>query len=457
MTGNPVARAARLVTLLVGVAAATSSCGDSAPQAAGGSGGTAGTGAAAGNGGNTGVPGRPALEPLSATPRFAVVSSDYSESSIAVLDEDFTIIDESWINSGTTYPGLVATLSGDVVLPTRQAGDGTFALLDRFFTDVVSRFFVPSGNLAGQTRTHGELSNYSSNPRDFIYVHATSAWATRYTPNLDPDAAPENAGTDLLEIDPTTMTPTGSRIDLSSLDTTAAIKAGSSTVEMTVHARPSRGVLVGSKLVVGLDRLSSRFDAAGPGMVALVDLDDASIEGLLLGKDLASCGHVTPVPRSPDEVAISCIGFARPYLDEAQTRASAAVFVLEVTEEGASVQHAWRAADHPSSAIAVEGLVALGGSRVAAVDLGDLASETPDVLYTMDLETGEQYLLHESSSAFEIGMSAYDPDADRLYVPDAGLNRVLILQMERDGATDIGSIRIAPSIGFPPRAVYRLK
>jgi hypothetical protein len=373
------------------------------------------------------------------------------------LDEHFAIIDESWINSGTTYPGLVATLSGDVVLPTQQAGDGTFALLDRFFTDVVSRFFIPSGNLAGQTRTHGELANYSSNPRDFIYVHETSAWATRYTPNLDPNAAPENAGTDLLEINPTTMTRTGDRIDLSSLDTTVSVNAGSSVVEVAIHARPSRGVLLDSKLVVGLDRLSARFDAAGPGMVALVDLDDGSVEALPLGNDLASCGHVTPVPGTRRRVAVSCIGFARPYLDEAQTRASAGVFLLEVTEEGASVQHAWRAADHPSSAIAVEGLVALGGSRVAAVDLGDLGSGTPDVLYAMDLETGEQHRLHESDSAFEIGMSAYDAETDRLYVPDAGLNRVLILQMEADGATEIGAIRIAPSIGFPPRAVYGLK
>ena len=85
-----------------------------------------------GEGGSAGVLGTPALDPLGATPRYAVVSSDFSSSSIAMLDEDFEVIDESWINSGTTYAGLVATLSGDVVLPNRQAGDGTFAVIDRF-------------------------------------------------------------------------------------------------------------------------------------------------------------------------------------------------------------------------------------------------------------------------------------------------------------------------------------
>ncbi len=74
--------------------------------------GSAGTGSA---------PGSPALDPLSSTPRYAVVSTDFSSSSIAMLDADFAAINESWLNSGTTYPGLVATLSGDVVLPTGQA------------------------------------------------------------------------------------------------------------------------------------------------------------------------------------------------------------------------------------------------------------------------------------------------------------------------------------------------
>ena len=68
-----------------------------------------------GEGGSAGDPGTPALDPLGTMPRYAVVSSDFSSSSIAMLDESFDPIDESWVNSGTTYPGLVATLSGDVV------------------------------------------------------------------------------------------------------------------------------------------------------------------------------------------------------------------------------------------------------------------------------------------------------------------------------------------------------
>ncbi|UCF46802.1 MAG: hypothetical protein JSU89_06365, partial [Myxococcales bacterium] len=145
----------------------------------GGSGGRGGFGGSTGAAGSAGAVGTPALDPLDGTPRYAVVSSDFSSSSIAMLDADFVAMDESWLNSGTTYPGLVATLSGDVVLPNRQAGDGTFAVIDRFFTDVVTRFFVPTGNLNGQVRTHGDVgeTGFSSNPQDFIFVDADSAWA----------------------------------------------------------------------------------------------------------------------------------------------------------------------------------------------------------------------------------------------------------------------------------------
>ncbi|MFZ1866148.1 MAG: hypothetical protein WAU39_18140, partial [Polyangiales bacterium] len=162
-------------------------------------------GAATGSGGTGGQPGTAALDPLDGIPRYAVVSSDPSSSSIAVLDESFAVLDESWVSSGTTYPGLVATLSADVVLPTRQAGDGTLTVIDRFFTDVITRFYVPSGNLNGQVRTQVD-AGYSSNPQDFVFVSPQSAWATRNEPNLDPSALPQNRGNDLIEVNPTEMT-----------------------------------------------------------------------------------------------------------------------------------------------------------------------------------------------------------------------------------------------------------
>lgn len=445
--------------LLACLTLAAAGCGESTPVGAGGSagsGGSAGAGGSAAVGGSGGAQGSPALDPLSATPRYAVLSSDFSSSSIAVLDADFVAINESWISSGTTYPGLVATLSGDVVLPNRQAGDGTLAVIDRFFTDVVTRFFVPSGNLNGQLRTQGEIgdSGFSSNPQDFIFVSSSSAWVPRYESNLSPEATPENQGNDLFEVNPSDMSATGDRIDLSSLDTTAAVGDENGAVEVDVFARPSRGVLVGSTIVVGLDRISANFDAAGPGMVAVVDLDDASVEGLEL-PGLESCGRTVPVPGEPNKLVVACVGFAQPFGDEPQVRASSGIVLLDVGDGGTVIEKIWRVADEPMSAIAVNAVIATDAQRVLGVASGDFA-EVSDRLYLIDLETGAQTLVYESTDSFVIGEPAYDPQSEMLYVPDAAQNVVLEFAADEGGFVELGSSVIAPGIGLPPTKVYLL-
>ena len=409
-----------------------------------------------GEGGSAGVLGTPALDPLDATPRYAVVSSDFSSSSIAMLDEDFGVIDESWINSGTTYAGLVATLSGDVVLPNRQAGDGTFAVIDRFSTDVVTRLFVPSGNLNGQLRTHGDIgeTGFSSNPQDVIFVDEDSAWVPRYESNLNPSASADNQGNDLVEINPSDMSATGARIDLSSLNTTATVMTQDGPVEVDVFARPSRGVLVGSTIVVGLDRISASFDAAGPGMVAFVDLEDESVGGLEL-TGLASCGNAVPVPGAPTKVVVACVGFAQPFGDEPQVRASSGIVLLDVGETEVTIDRIWRVSDHPEAAIAVNSVVAIDEQRVAGVATGDFVT-TVDTLYLMNLTTGAQELVRESTGSFVIGVSAYDSDSEMLYVPDTAQNAVLELAASEGGFIEVSSTDLAPGLGLPPTKVYLL-
>ena len=73
-----------------------------------------------------------------------------------------------------------------------------------------------------------------------------------------------------------------------------------------------------------------------------------------------------------------------------------------------------------------------------------------------DLETGEQELVHESSGSFVIGDSAYDPDSEMLYVPDAAENEVLELAADGCGFVELGSSTIAPGVGLPPTKVYLL-
>jgi hypothetical protein len=427
----------RTFIFLIGVLLAGSGCGQSEGSGAAGS-------------------GTPALDPLDAIPRYAVVSTDFTSSSIAVLDQSFQVLHESWINSGTTYPGLVATLSGDVVLPTRQAGDGTLTLIDRFFMDVVTRFFVPSGDLNGQARTQGEAGDngFSSNPQDFVYVSPDSAWVPRYEPNLDPAASPLNRGNDLFEIDPTEMVATGSRIDLSPLDTVVQVMGPSGPVEVRVFARPSRSLLIGSRILVGLDRISASFDVAGPGMVAVVDLEEDSVEGVEL-PGLKSCGNVAVVPGAPSKVLVSCAGFSQPFGDEAQIRESAGIVLLDASEPEVKIDRVWRAADHPDGAIAVGGVIALDEERVLGVASGDFASSV-DTLYAIDLTTGAQEPVYQAAGSFVIGFSAYDPESEMVFVPDAASNAIIELALDQDELIEVGSTAIAAGLGLPPTQVYLL-
>ena len=458
--------------LLIGIVLAVSGCDGTQPLGAtGGAGGDPGTGGsgasgAGGEGGGAGQgdlggaggdPGTPALDPLGTMPHYAVVSSDYTSTSIAMLDDTFRIIEDSWLSSGTTYPGLVATLSGDVVLPTRQEGNRTFSVIDRFFTDVATQFFLPSGNLNGQVRTHGDIgdSGFSSNPQDLIFVTETSAWIPRYESNFDPEAPAENQGNDLYEVDPTSMTATGARIDLSALDTVGLVDTGGpAPVEVEVFARPSRGVLIESTIVVGLDRISAAFDAAGSGMVAVVDLENESVEGVEL-EGLASCGRVVPVPGSPNRVAVGCTGFSNPFNDEAQLRASSGIAIIEVSDGSADIERVWRVASDEDAERAVASLIALDAERVLAVASGNFV-DTTDTLYVIDLVTGAQTRAHVSDGSFTIGASAWDPDSEMLYVPDTAANAVIELAADDGGFIEVGRTTIAPGLGLPPTQVYLL-
>ncbi len=437
--------------LLLFAALAATGCGDD--------GSDVGAGGAGGGAGNLGTP---ALEALDGEPAFAVVNSDFSSSSIAVLDADFELLDESWLDSGTTFPGLVATLSGDVALPTRQAGDGTLGVLDRLNTDVYTEFYTPSGNLKGQVRARLGASGFSSNPYDVLHVDENSAWITRYEPNLDPEADPADQGNDLIEIDPETMSPTGRRIDLSGLNSIVQEPPGKETV---VYARPNRGVVIGRQAVVGLDRISADFTTYGPGAVAVIDLDAGTVEALPMPAtsetlSMQNCGHVVPVPGSANQLVVSCGG---PYEYDAEfnlnwekKRQSSGVVLIEVTDGVASIEQSWSPAGSEDAAAATSSLIAIDAERVAAVADGDFSLGTTDALYITEIATGEQVQVHAGSTAYVLGLSAYDPDRKILVVPDASANVLLEFAIDdEEGATELGSIEIAPN-GLPPRQVYWL-
>lgn len=396
------------------------------------------------------------LDPLPERPAFAVVMSDYSSAAIGFLDARGEVLAANWINSGTTEPGIVATLSGDVVLPTEQPADGSFTLIDRLRTDVITRFEMPSGELIGQVRTHGEPmdSGFSSNPHDYLQIDASTAWVTRLGVQLNTSEPPQNQGNDLLRIDPSAMTRTDDRVDLSPFDTTGTAQTDTGPMELDIYARPDRMVRLGDVMVVGLSRLSLDFSASAPGLTAVVSTDGSSISSVAHG-DLRNCGLVVPVPGADDRAIVACLGFSQPFGDEVQTRATAGLVLLEGSGLEVAEVLRWQAADDADSAIAVQNVTSLGGTRAVAVDFGSHDPAVPDRLYRIDLATGEQTLIHESTEAFALGKPALDAARGLLLVPDAadGVHR---FRVEEDGITEIDVVEVAPELRLPVRRVSRM-
>lgn len=357
------------------------------------------------------------LTPLSHAPRWALVSSDFSSTAIAMLDADGSLVTEAWIDSGTTRPSITATLSGDVVLPTVPLGPGEIGLIDRLGVDVLTRIATPSGEVLGQVHlqsTGAEETGFRSNPHDVLSLGDGRALVTRHNPNLNPVAAPLDRGDDIVVMDLAARMLVRS-ISLAALD----------AADGSYYARPSRMAVAGSRVVVGLARLSDSFGAPGPGAVAVLDPATDAVSGLDLA-DLWNCGTVVPVAGDDTRVVILCGGSPQAQRD-ADQRPRAGIAIVAVDASGvARIDAVWHARGHDELPAPSWAVVSLGGTRVVYDALGYTADRTGGRLVVLDLATGDGRVVIEVPGELVFGMGAYDADQHLLLMPDAsaGLRRL---------------------------------
>ncbi|MEM1416225.1 MAG: hypothetical protein AAGH15_15060 [Myxococcota bacterium] len=390
------------------------------------------------------------LDPLDA-PAFAVVTSDFTSTRIAILDAAGDVTNAGWIDSGTSAAGLVATLQGDVVLPTDASPDA-IGLVDRFGTDVITRL-CPDGSLVGQVRLTPESTTL--NLQDFVVV-GDEAWASRQEGNPDGEAPELERGTDLIGFDPVTMMTNGQRIDLTEFDTTAdGLDAeGEPAVDVPIGARPAGMTRIGDTVVVGLARLPVNLAfgaprAHGQGTVALVDLTSGAVEGFEMPGGLANCGQVEPVADSDTDFLVACQGWADAFFgDPVGTRATTGIVRVSLAGDAPAVVASWIAADDEESPLAGVNVVSLGGNRLVTVSYGNFA-DIPDILWALDLETGEFTELARATVSFVIGQGAFG--GGTLLVPDAEAGELLRFTV---GATlEAGESVSIGADGLQPRSV----
>lgn len=366
-----------------------------------------------------------------APPTYAVVSSDYTSTAVGLLDTDGTLLTATWVDSGTARPGIVAALSGDVVLPSAPFGPCNVVLVDRYGTDVVS-WLDPCSDRA----VHGQVdvgASFDSNPHDVLRVGG-EAWVTRYRAN--PAAAPGalDGGDDVAIVADGRV---ARRVDLGALAANAE-----------VQARPDRMVRLGPSgadvVVVGLARYSADFMRAAPGAIALID--PRTLEARLHPiEGLVACGEVDLVG---DAVVVTCQG--PPFGDEDAQRAGAGVVAYRL-EAGELVEvAAFRAAEHPDAPVPAGPTIPLGVDAWVAVAWGDVLTGRPDRL--VRLEGGDARVLHEAAP-FTLGDGVYDPTHDLLLVPDADAR--VIRRLRADG-TERAPVDATGCHGLPPREVRRV-
>jgi hypothetical protein len=397
--------------------------------------------------------------PRRSGPVYAVINSDWTSSAISLLDVDGKVLADNYLNSGSRPAGLVTVLSGDVELPKRSGEHGVLVILDRFRTDVVTRIRVSDGALLGQVKTHtppeqSTTSSYSSNPHDYLYIDAETAYVTRSEPNIDSNAPAIDRGDDLLRINPTTMQRTGERIDLGAL----AQKVVGPSGEVTAYARPSRMVRLGRTVVVGIGRSAFDFTAVGDGVVALVDLDSKVVTGFPI-PGLKNCTDVEAVPNDDDTLLVSCGG---DWMTD--IKATAGIALVGIANGTAQIEQIWRAKDDATMVPLTSSTVSLGGTLVGAA-ANDYAGSGADVYAVLDLATGSKTTITSITPGKGVfGTPTFDAASGLLLLPDASMDRdkrptagLRRFRRSPDGSfTELGLVKVATSTDMPVRHVFAL-
>lgn len=382
------------------------------------------------------------LAPIEGEPAYAFVASDYASSAVGILDADGDVLREAWIDSGTTPPGIVAAVSGDVVLGSSPLAPCVVTVIDRSGTDVLTFLDACSDDvLIGQLDVG---PSFYANPQDAIAIDETRALVSRSEPNGQPGAAEIERGNDLLVVD-WRAGEILSRIDLSALDHAQGER---------VYARPERMALLENEdarvVVVGLARLTGHY-TVGPGALGIVDLATLEPRALEL-EGLSNCREVDAVPGAPNAAFVTCNGTSFGTADDRREGAGVVALALE-PDGGVSVRAVWRAADHPDAPVFNTWTVPLSAERVVAIAMGDVGRELDDRAAVLAFD-GEPEMLVEADDAFVLGDGTFDAERGLLLLPDARAGTIRRFAME--SARELEPAVASACRALPPREIRRI-
>ena len=138
----------------------------------------------------------------------AVVSTDFQSSEIALLAPNGDVESTAFISSASTAAtGLAAPFSGDLGVASAFSRPGELVVVDRLFTNVVTFVDTRTAEVRAQLPVG---TGFESNPQDYLELSDHVAFVPRLGENSSPGREPFDAGSDVLVVDPSVPSITGS-------------------------------------------------------------------------------------------------------------------------------------------------------------------------------------------------------------------------------------------------------
>ncbi len=363
---------------------------------------------------------------------IAVVSSDYKSASVSLLASTaagLTVTKADCITSGTKAPQLSATLSADVVLPSRPQPKNELVIIDRGNSAIT---WLDPGTCAVK-RQLSLGSGFASNPYDVATVTEHKAYVPRYNQNPKDEAE----GSDLVVIDPTTAELKG-RIDLRPYATKG---------DKPILARPARVIVVDDKAYVLLNNLSADFKAAGAGRIVIVDPATDTVTGMIDLPTLKNCSTMAFVAEDK-ALAVSCGGL----FGDPQQLAESGVAWVDLETNPPTV----RTTAGSTFGRAVSPNDAAGATpwQIYTIVPGDFKGTPPDELWEYNFGNGNARKIAEATGGFVLGGLLFDSVNKRLLMADAADKMPLVRSFDfAEVLPARGPTVTATPTGLPPRTL----
>lgn len=360
---------------------------------------------------------------------IAVINSDYRSTTVSLLDPNSLAVHAHCVDSGSVAARLSMALSGDVVLPSQPAPDGTLVLLDR--SNAALLWIDPS--VCRPLRQLAVGHGFAANPHDVLTLSAHQAYVTRFDPNMRPSDTPSayDSGNDVLRIDPTTATVLG----------TLALQAWSTPAADATPtlARPDRAVLAADRVFISLGSLSVDYGRAGPGRVVMIDPATDAVVGTLDIPELVGCSGLA-VDAAQSMLAVGCDGIMTDPHGQAH---GSGVVIYDLHTTPPQRLQTILASDLDNQPV-LSASLAISAQTVVFVTLG-----STDTLREITITTGAARTLFSGSQANSLSSALLHPDTARLSVSDANATSPCLRVF--DAGTQSASVVSDPSTGLPPR------